>query len=395
LRTRLLFVDDEPSVEGFERLLHPLRNEWTMEFVGSARAAQECIVRDHYDVILADVTMAGIDGAQLLAFTREHSPMTVRVAVSARQKQRLAMRCAGIAHLWLPRPCHPDVFRQAIARITDPRFRERTDRVMALAMQWERLPSVPEIYSDMIELLSDPDASLQDVGSLLERDLALTAKALHVANSALFGLAHRVSRPAEAAAFLGIDALKSLVLATDVYSQFAKAMPRGFPAARLSRRSRRVGAAARRIAQLEGGTRELLDEALCAGLLSDVGILVLASNRYSQFQEVVSLELPRGEAERQVFGATHAEVGGYLLGLWGLPPAVVAAVGFHQSPSDSPLDHFCATTAVHVADCLVSDSFSESAAPSLDREYLGRLRLLDRLPVWRSSVDAMPSPDFG
>jgi HD-like signal output (HDOD) protein/CheY-like chemotaxis protein len=388
MKKRILFVDDEPFVlQGLERLLHGMRRTWDMEFVEDSGVACERLLRTPPDVLLTDIAMPRTDGAQLLEFARKNAPATVRLVLSGRLDQRVSMKCVGLAHQWLAKPCDVATIKQTIARVTDPGFGEDNARVMALVSELESLPSVPETYAEMFRLLADPTASMEDIGDVIERDPVLTAKVLHVVNSAFFGLAHRVSKPAEAASFLGMETLKALVLATDVFNQFATRMPRGFPAARVPNRSRRVATAARAIAQSEDASRPVTDDAFCAGLLGDIGLLALATSRPREFLRMSNGARSPIAEERTVFGATHPEIGGYLLGLWGLPPSVVEAVSFHHTPSGSHENEFCALAAVHAADVLVDEMDGVSPVAPLALAYFECLGLGRRLPAWRETVN--------
>jgi HD-like signal output (HDOD) protein len=324
-----------------------------------------------------------MDGAQVLAYVKEHAPMTVRLVLSGHAEQHLAMKCIGIAHQYLAKPCDAATLKNIISRATEPGFVSRNEQVITLVGQLENLPSVPAMYSRIVRLLNDPDSTMDDIGAVIASDMAMTAKILQIVNSSFFGISRRVTKPTEAASYLGVDTLKALVLATNVFGQFEATMPNGFSAAKASEHSQNVGAAARAIAQAEHASRGVVDEALVAGLLHDVGELVLASSLPEKFERVVA---EAGSdplaAERAVFGATHSEVGGYLLGLWGLPAPVVEAISLHHEPSESVIGQFSALTAVHVADCLVADRSSST----VDMDYLTRLGLADRLPVWTDAV---------
>src|SRR6202035_2465770 len=114
------------------------------------------------------------------------------------------------------------------------------------------------------------------------------------------------------------------------------------------------------IAQMECREKAVVEESFTAGLLHDVGRLVLVANLSDQYQEACDRSKAEGitlvEAERAVFGASHAEVGGYLLGLWGLPISLVEAAVFHHFPGKCQVKVFAPLTAVHVANVLVQES---------------------------------------
>ena len=141
---------------------------------------------------------------------------------------------------------------------------------------------------------------------------------------------------------------------------------------------------------MEDGDRHLLDEAFVAGLLHDTGKLVLASNFPEEYDQILRTgqagSLALLTAEEHTFGANHAEVGGFLLGLWGLPVPVVEAIALHHQPGKSAHPTFSALTAVHVATALVNLQQAQQSPNSpedLDLNYLEKLGLKARLELWR------------
>jgi HD-like signal output (HDOD) protein len=124
-------------------------------------------------------------------------------------------------------------------------------------------------------------------------------------------------------------------------------------------------------------------------MLHDLGKLILMSNLAQEYGKVRKLAAAAGldiaTAERHVFGSSHAEVGAYLLGLWGLANPVVEAVAFHHAPVGEIATGFAPLTAVHIANVLEYESHPESGEPpELDLDYLGKLGVEDRLPEWRA-----------
>jgi putative nucleotidyltransferase with HDIG domain len=220
----------------------------------------------------------------------------------------------------------------------------------------------------------------------------MTAKILQLVNSAFFGLARQVSSPAQAASLLGTETIKALVLSIDVFSQFEGPTVQGLAPESVQKHCAETAAIARQIAITEKPTKEVVDASSMAGFLHDVGKLILAQNMPEQYREVMvhmrEKGIPLCEAERAVLGATHAEVGAYLLGLWGLPESMVEATAFHHCPSKSFGDSFAPLTAVHVANVLAHERSSEDRAATveeLDLDYFNQLGLADRVPVWQAA----------
>jgi HD-like signal output (HDOD) protein len=263
------------------------------------------------------------------------------------------------------------------------------DQVKALVSQLTTVPSVPTVYFQILKELRSPDATLDIVGATIAQDPAMTAKILQLVNSAFFGLAHKLNDPTEAVMHLGMETIKSLVLGIHLFSELQSAKGSQFEMDKIYHHSLATAATAKRIAQLERQPREIVEESFTAGLLHDIGRLVLIANLPDQYAEVVARShkdsLPLIEAEREVFGATHAETGGYLLGLWGLPVGIVEAALFHHQPRSCKGRDFSALTAVHVANVLQpTQGMDHSAAllPEMDADYLAEAGLTDRASHW-------------
>ena len=255
MKKRILFVDDEPLIlQGLERTLRPMRQDWEMDFAQGGAKALERFAASSYDVIVSDMLMPDMDGAELLKEIQQKSPTTIRLILSGHADQKYSMKCVGVAHQYLSKPCDPDALKNTLSRLGSPEFGLQNDCILKLLPSLERLPSIPAIYSEIVRLLNDPEVSLEQVGAVIAKDMAMTAQILRVVNSSFFGMPRRIAEPMEAASYLGIDTLKALVLAANVFSQFAEGSGKFFSVEALSRHSQQVGAAARIIAAA-GGVR--------------------------------------------------------------------------------------------------------------------------------------------
>jgi HD-like signal output (HDOD) protein len=146
------------------------------------------------------------------------------------------------------------------------------------------------------------------------------------------------------------------------------------------------------VTDCEGAERKLADEAYVAGLLHDVGKLVLAGNLTDEYERVISTARTGNQSlaavEKEAFGADHADVGGYLLGLWGLPVPVVEAIALHHKPMNALIKTFSPLTALHAGNILASvDHPSVTGIPpsEFDTGYLDALGLKAHIGQWRSS----------
>jgi HD-like signal output (HDOD) protein len=400
MKKRILFVDDEALVlQGLQRMLRPMRTEWEMAFVDSGAQALELMAQGPFDVVVSDMRMPGMNGAELLAEVLKRFPKTVRLVLSGHADRELVLKCVGSTHQYLSKPCQPEELKAAIARASELEESLRDQSLRQLVSRLDRLPSIPALYVEIVDKIQDPETGLDEIGEIVAKDMAMTAKILKLVNSAFFGLGRQISSPVDAVSYLGVETIKSLVLSIHAFSQFTAVKLGTFSIDTLWAHSQLTAGLAKEIARLESGEQKLLDDSFVAGLLHDTGKLVLASNFPGQYDGV--LEAARGgilallAAEENTFGANHAEVGGYLLGLWGLPVPVVEAIALHHQPAQSLHCAFSPLTAVHAADALVHvpcPGTQQRSESEIDLQYLGRLGLESRLEIWRAAAEANLQP---
>jgi HD-like signal output (HDOD) protein/ActR/RegA family two-component response regulator len=335
--THLLFVDDEPNVlSGLKRTLRPHRDEWVMTFALGGERALEVLAQEPVDVIVTDVRMPEMDGVELLRVVRDRYPATVRIVLSGQVDTGAAMSLSLLAHQFLSKPCEPETLLGALKRATasetwlsDVRLREALGHL-------EALPSPRPVVQELTSLLARTDVTIDDVVAIVEHDPAMTVKVLQLVNSAFFGLPHVARTVHEAVVFLGLDMLRSLVTATDIFNGFEDPMiidPDFVDAVR--RECLIVANASRELAPPEAEAAAYL-----AGLVHDVGLLALAACRPEQLAELFAQVREQGTLllvrEREVFGTGHAEIGAHLLGIWGLRNPIIEAVAHHHTPSELP-----------------------------------------------------------
>lgn len=335
-RLRVLFVDDEPFVlQGLQRMLRNMRSEWDMVFVTSGAEGLEVLARSHVDVVVADMRMPGMNGAQFLNHVKELHPGTVRLVLSGYADRDLILQAEGATHQFLSKPCDPGTLRSVILSAMHLAPAIHSPEVRRVVGSIAHLPSVPTIYEEILLTLESEASTIEALAALVRRDPGMSANLLKLVNSAYFGLRQRISEPGEAIAFLGVDTLKSLALLHGIFGQVA-GFPAGVDPGWLWTHAVDTAAAAREIARMEGLGHEGQSEAFTGGLLHDIGLLILVSSFKEEYLRITDLlrrdALSLPEAERSVLGAHHGEVGAHLLSLWGVPERVVDAVARHHDP---------------------------------------------------------------
>ena len=388
---RILFVDDEPLLlDGLRRSLRPLRKEWNAAFAAGGEEALAALAAEPFDVIVTDMRMPGMDGAALLQEVIERYPDMLRLVLSGQSDLESVVRSAGVTHQYLSKPCSIEALRAAVNRVVSLHELLADTSLKQLLSQMRSIPSVPPLYTELTNCLKSKEASLETASAIIQRDMGMSAKVLQLANSALFGAAGRIGSAAEAVTYLGRDTIRQLLLTLHAFSEFQPAGAHNFSMQSLWRHSLATGVLAERIIQslpADGGAHGHMR---MIGLLHDVGRLVLAANLPENFERAHSLavqkQIPHWDAERDVFGTTHAEIGAYLFGLWGLPEQIVEAVAYHHSPARCPHPGTAMLTALHVADVLASSALGYDSAlypAEPDPEYLAGLSLARHLPEWR------------
>jgi len=391
-KKRILFVDDEPLVlQGLQRMLRHLRTEWEMAFVDSGPKALALMEQTPFDVIVSDMRMPGMNGAELLNEVMKRHPKTVRFILSGHADKELILKCVGTTHQYLSKPCEPEALKAAILRAAALGASLDSERLKQLVARLERLPSIPSVYTEIVEKLQQPDVALEEIGAVIAKDIGMTANILKLVNSAFFGLRRQIVDPTEAVTYLGVETVKALVLSIHAFEQFKDVAIEGFSLSSLWQHSLETAGLARAIAGAEQAEGKLRDESFVAGMLHDAGKVVLAANFTAQYAEAMRLaragKTELMATEEQLFGANHADVGGYLLGLWGLPVPVVEAITLHHNPARSLNKEFTPLTAVHVANALVRARAPEAAelpGSQVDAHYLTELGLAGRLEAWKA-----------
>lgn len=328
---RILFVDDEPMVlSGLQRSLRAMRDQWDMAFVNSGLEALERMEQEPFDIVVTDMRMPVMTGAQLLEEVKRRFPQCFRIILSGQADQETIMRSVDPTHQYLAKPCDTDELKKRLLGAFAVRGLLKNQELQAVVSRLEAIPSLPSLYIEVTQELEASEPSLTRIAKLVSEDMAMTAKLLQLVNSAFFGLRCRISSPMQAVQMLGLDTLRALVLTTHVFDKFHSKVLGEAEVSYLWKHSLAAASYAKQIATSEKADRQLVDDCFTAALLHDAGKLILASAMQKKYGEVLRVAQHGDkkfiEAETEILGCTHAEVAAYLLGLWGLPEAVIDGV---------------------------------------------------------------------
>ena len=363
-----------------------------MFFTSGADEALEILAKQPVDIVITDMRMPKIDGAQLLEIVRRERPAAVRIALSGETSPEAVLRTVGTVHQYLAKPCTPESLRATISRAGFVKgLLESNPALCSLVGRLKALPTIPALYLQVARELQMEEPSLQKIGRIVAQDPGMSAKILQLVNSAFFGLPREIEDPARAVMLLGLEVTHALVLSLEIFSHYQTGRLGGVAWESLWSHSLACARLAQRLAREEWPRApKLQDRAYIAGLLHDVGKLVLGAFEPGEYRAVMkeaeAESIPLVEAEERHWGAGHPVVGAFLLGLWGLPTDLVQTIlrhhGAGESTSEQALD---LVLLVNAADALSAECGFPSGNPvsRLDESLLAECRKEDRLETWR------------
>lgn len=326
---RILFVDDEPApLKALEKAFESQQERWDMKFARGPEAALALLETETFDAIVTDLQMPGMDGAALLKHVQQSHPHMARILLSTNAEACQAAEASAIDHRTVMKGRTPESLRALIERVL--RLRELLDneKVRDLINSLGTLPAVPRMYQKLTAALEDPKSDAKTISAIIAQDVGMSGRVLKFVNSAYFGFSQAITMIEPAVVRLGVNAVRHLALTFEVFSPTPE-----INAAALEQLEHHALLTAR-IARKLVKSPMMADIAFAAGLLHDVGQLVLMSRGGKPFRDVLDKvrerKVPLHNAEGEILGATHAQVGAYLLHLWGLPQEIIEPVAVHH-----------------------------------------------------------------
>jgi putative nucleotidyltransferase with HDIG domain len=379
----------DADVKAWDEFREALGESWSVVGAASSSDAIAEAQKQPFDVVVANYDLPEPGGAELLNQLRVSHPKTLRfIAANAALKEKIMCSVTG-CHQFLTVPFDRPMLKTTIERALEADY-GMSDSVRELVGRIRTFPTLPSIYLEVVNALKDPNATTADVGAIIAKDMAMTTKLIQVLNSAYFGLPRSITDPTEAVGILGFETVKSLIISLKLLSQYDKVKPVYFSIDNIWRHSINVARTARVMALLETNDTHCSSTAYTAGLMHDLGKVIIAANFDDEYKRAHAAarkqQMPLWAAEKAIFGATHGEIGAYLLALWGLSPEVVKVAALHHHAFRSDDKTFTPLTAVHVANALEYEGIPDTdglPAPVIDLAYLQQLGMADRVELWR------------
>ncbi len=331
---KILLVDDEEQVlRGVSRMLESEMEDWEVETAESGDEALQLLESDQFNVIVSDMRMPGMDGAQLLGQVASRFPKILRVVLSGQADRETVMRAIQPMHQYLSKPCDPFVLIEIIGRAEIFQETILSVDVLDAIGKANCLPSVPDIVSDMNRELERDSCNAKSVSAIVSRDPVVTARLLQLANSAIFGMRQPVVELDRAVGVVGNEMVRSLVLSQALFSEGNRDSI--LSTEKLFDHCLRTAMVGRKLAAFLKLDSSQVNSVFTGGLLHDIGKIILANAFPERYEKILEASKQSAqttsELELSEFGANHQGVGAYLLELWGIPSKIIEVVGAHHS----------------------------------------------------------------
>ncbi len=348
---QILFVESDPNnLAELKAAVESQQTGWSATFVTSAHAALNLLSNRWFDVMFTALELPGIDGIDLLEQVRIHHPSIIRVLLAEPIDDARLDRALSIAQRFVAKPWDMPTLVANLESVLGAWPRTDNPLVRTIVGRLTALPAASSTYPKLVNVMAQPDSSLEQIAAVIVTDPGLSAKLLQVVNSAFFGLPFKVASVPQAVSYLGLTSLRALVLLTSVFAA-AEGCPLvdGFSAPRLQRHSLLCARLARSLVT----QRANRDDAFTGGLLHDIGMLALAvgmNKRYAlALRHAERSGRPLAEVETSFLGTSHVAVGAYLASVWGLPGVVVDSIELHHDADATDVEHADVVNAVRLA----------------------------------------------
>ncbi|ACS80859.1 response regulator [Maridesulfovibrio salexigens] len=388
---KILFIDNDKNIlDSFRATMHGLRKEWKSYFASTGQEALDKLGKAEFDIVISDTKMPDMDGSELLRKVAEIQPDTIRITLSGHSDMQSLLKSAKHTHQFLSKPCNTEVLIGTIRKMMELRPVLTDHKVREIITGLDTLPVLPDLYIEITNELNKPEPNLQKLGELVKKDPGISTTLLKVVNSSFFGFYNSVSSPARATILLGTDVLKGLILGVHFIQKLDKDTLGPYSIEKLWEHCLQTGYLAKEICAFMDKDEQTVTNCFVGGLLHDIGKFVFITEMNKKYQKVLEHVREFGgpviDVEKKILGVSHAEVGAYLLGLWGFNEEIVEMVYYHHS-LDNCGEIFTPTHAIHAADTLQHELIPHSKGyifSELNTDKMALANLLDHVNDWRA-----------
>ena len=348
---------------------------------------KEILSKESIDLIVLDIGLHKIGFLEILTFIKESYPHLVRILIAEEWSKELVIKTNDLVHQIIEKSLLKDTLVDTIIRAKQMRILLKNNNLVKLINSFDELPIMQSIYIDLLHSLGSPEVHLKRISDIIEKDYALTAKVLQVSNMSVFSHIGRINSVQQAVIFLGTNVIKAIIYYLQVFSFENHDLKEHKFIKQLESHSNKVAEFAKTCAKYYKCSQETQDHTYTAALLHDIGKLIIVT-KSNQWEDIVAYANDNNtsinNAEKTILGTTHAEIGAYLLSLWGFPIKVVNAVAYHHQPSTIKQNEISPLTCVHISESLINGESLDSQTniyEYLDANYLEKLGIAGDLPI--------------
>lgn len=353
MKLNILTVDKNPNIlSQISELLHSSQFEGKYYFTQTIDEAFSIIEQNEISIVICDLNIPTINGVDFLEVLKSDFPSIVRIVLFDHENQiELLLKSVVSAHKFISKPIDSEKFYKVITQTLLLNSFLIDTNVLNILNQIESFPSLPQTYIEIEEELNKENFAIKNISDIVHKDMAIATRILQVVNSPLFGLAKNITDIQQAISLLGITMLKSLILYTQIFRSFEGNMRVENIQKEIWEHSLKV-ANTSKLLVANFGNRNEIETAFISGLLHDVGKIIIINNEkfiFDILELMKSENIEYNEAEYKILGTSHAEIGAYLLSLWGLPNIIVDSVKNHHKISKIENNIISVETAVFIA----------------------------------------------
>ncbi len=375
----LLFVDDEQAI--LRALLRIFRDsEYQIHLASSGQEGLEILERNPVDLVISDMRMPVMNGQQFLSEVKERYPNVTRLILSgySDEKETFQAVLAGTAKLYMLKPWDNDKLRATLEQIFHFKKTLENRNLLERIEKMEKLPTLPTLYHELCSLM-DKEADIKEIAAKIEQDQVIALRMLRMANSALYGI--QTNSVQQAISFLGLTVTKNVVLSCSVFNdmksdkKLAGFVQSLWDHAVLSNRI---------MLELSKTLlrKKLKDDYSSVGIVHDIGKIALLNQFGASYIEMIEEAEKNAktlmELEKDRYGFSHQEMGGYLLNWWNLPYSFVEAALFYHEPMQESIINREGLCLLHIADHYSWQSLRHGCVASLEENVFAKLQIEEK-----------------
>jgi HD-like signal output (HDOD) protein len=392
MKRTLYVVDDQaPILEVAVMILQMIDPHWEVAGFTDPGEALKAVKAKAPDLMLSDQVMPGMQGSQLLEEVRAISPATIRIVMSGHVAPN-KLTWITSAHQYLAKPFDAATLGGIVNRSFAARERIHDQGLQAVVTGLHSIPSLPQVHQTLLRELEDDRTASAVVAGMVANDPGLSLKVLHLANSPLFGMGDLVTHPADAVMRLGTDMIAAIVLSQSLFRHYESLKGPDMNLQQVWTHSWETARLAQHICRDKRLRAKTGEEAFLAGLMHEIGRFILIDNFPGQFKAACDTARraasPLAAGLQETFQTSPSQVGAYVLELWGLPEAVVGAVGALDHPEEDQAAGVTIKAALYIANHIACGRFPPDSFPVEEwkLDYLRSIGCVDEIPAWEKSL---------